>query len=366
VEAAYQENEVLTMRTLKHLPIDLWPPADRLAFDAAFARRDIFDDDRGPGSHLRAGTRQIITVAYRRWLGFLNATFQEALAQPPADRITPDRVRNFVERLREEVRPTTVAVVIENLHYAARLIASGRDWRWLKAVAVRLAALGRPADRFDRLVPPWFTVEHGIALMDAALALPLGSAKRRARQFRDGLLLSLISLWPIRRRSIASLTISRHVEFDDEGVNILLHADDTKSHRPESFRLPAELVPYLKTYLDRMRPILQSHLHDGLWASNKRCPLSAGRIYDIARARIRAEFGKHMCLHDFRRAASTFLAMDAPEKIGLIPGVLQHASPDVSDQHYNLARSTAASRRHSETLLTLRMSLQSGRTREET
>ena len=37
-----------------------------------------------------------------------------------------------------------------------------------------------------------------------------------------------------------------------------------------------------------------------------------------------------MCLHDFRRAAATFLAMDAPEKIGLIPGVLQHASPDVA------------------------------------
>lgn len=345
------------MRTLKHLPIDCWPAEDRLAFDAAFASRDIFDDDRGPGSHLRAGTRRIITVAYRRWLGFLDASFPQALAQAPVDRITPDRVRSFVEQLRGEVRPTTVAVVIENLHYAARLIAPGHDWRWLKAVAVRLAALGRPADRFDRLVPPWLTIDHGIALMDAAQALPLNSPKQRAVQFRDVLLLSLISLWPIRRRSIASLSISRHVEFDDEGVNILLYADDTKSHRPESFRLPAELVPYLKIYLDKMRPILNGHLHDGLWASNKRCPLSAGRIYDIARARMRAEFGKDMCLHDFRRAASTFLAMDAPEMVGIIPGVLQHASPDVTDQHYNLARSTAASRRHSEAVSNIRSGL---------
>jgi integrase len=52
-----------------------------------------------------------------------------------------------------------------------------------------------------------------------------------------------------------------------------------------------------------------------------------------------------MSLHDFRRAAATYLAMDAPEKIGLIPGVLQHASPDVSEQHYNLARSMQAGRR---------------------
>ena len=55
--------------------------------------------------------------------------------------------------------------------------------------------------------------------------------------------------------------------------------------------------------------------------------------------------GKAMGLHDLRRAAATFLAMDAPEKVGLIPGVLQHASPEVSDRHYNLARSVQAGRR---------------------
>jgi integrase/recombinase XerD len=52
-----------------------------------------------------------------------------------------------------------------------------------------------------------------------------------------------------------------------------------------------------------------------------------------------------MGLHDFRRAAATFLAMEAPDKIGLIPGILQHASPEVSQRHYNLARSVEASRR---------------------
>jgi hypothetical protein len=52
-----------------------------------------------------------------------------------------------------------------------------------------------------------------------------------------------------------------------------------------------------------------------------------------------------MSLHDFRRAAATFLAMDAPEKIGLIPGVLQHASPEVGERHYNLARSVHAGQR---------------------
>jgi hypothetical protein len=37
--------------------------------------------------------------------------------------------------------------------------------------------------------------------------------------------------------------------------------------------------------------------------------------------------------------------MEFPEKIGLIPGVLQHASPEPNERHYNLARSTKAGQR---------------------
>jgi integrase len=72
-----------------------------------------------------------------------------------------------------------------------------------------------------------------------------------------------------------------------------------------------------------------------------------------------------MGLHDFRRAAATFIATDAPEKIGLIQGVLQHASLDVSEQHYNLARSVEASRRFAAHLSKLRGRLQPVSTRHE-
>ena len=74
-------------------------------------------------------------------------------------------------------------------------------------------------------------------------------------------------------------------------------------------------------------------------------PLSAGGIYDIVRARTFKKFGKAMGLHDFRRAAATYLAMDAPDMVGLIPGMLQHASDKIAER-YNLAPSVQASRRH--------------------
>jgi len=120
----------------------------------------------------------------------------------------------------------------------------------------------------------------------------------------------------------------------------------------------ASLVPYLGKYIDTVRPrLLRRAAHDGLWASRKGCPLSDGRIYDIVRARIMTKFGKDMGLHDIRRSAATFIAMDSPDKVGLIPGVLQHASPDVGEQHYNLARSTRASQRYGTTIANVRTRL---------
>jgi integrase/recombinase XerD len=334
------------MRTLKHLPVNEWPEADREAFRAAYEPGDVFDETAGPGAHLAEGTRGWIRFTYRRWLGFLKANYPDDFSMPPAERIMPERVRAFIDHLSGEMKPSSVAILADRLCTAARLIAPTTDWAWLRSIKSRLASRARPEDRFDRLVPPLQTLNFGIELMDAALTLPMNGRKERESQYRDGLLLALLSLWPIRRRSIAALTISGHLEFDDAGLNILLHPSETKAKRAESFRVPEQLLPYLMRYLNEIRPVLFGRSkHDGFWASLGGGPLSEGRFYDIVRARVTARFGKAMGVHDFRRAASTFLAMDAPEKIGLIPGVLQHASPEVSERHYNLARSVEAGQR---------------------
>ena len=215
------------------------------------------------------------------------------LSLPPAERITPERVRAFINQLSTETRASSVAFVAHNLYQAARLIAPTTDWAWLRSLKSRLLSRAQPEDRFDRLVPAWRTLDFGIELMDEALKLPVTGHKRREIQYRDGLLLALLSLWPIRRRSIAALTVSRHLEFDDLGVNILLHPSDTKAKRAESFRVPEPLLPYLRRYLEEIRPRLLGRCeHDGLWASYQGRPLSGGRLYDIARARVFHKFGK--------------------------------------------------------------------------
>jgi integrase/recombinase XerD len=335
------------MRILKHLPLGLWPKADIDAFAKAYEEGDIFDETAGPGAHLAGGTRKIIHTAWRRWLGFVAAHYPADLVLAPADRITPEPVRAFIDQLGREVRPSTVAHVIGNLCYGARLIAPERNWNWLGSIVGRLAAQAKTLARFGRLVPPWHILDYGIELMETAPGVPSDGHLQSEIQYRNGLLLALISLWLIRRRSIEALTVSRHLEFDAAGVNILLFPEDTKAKRDESFRVPEQLLTYLLHYLKEIRPRFRRHSqHDGLWASYRGRPLTAGRIYDIFRELVMRRFGKAMGLHDRRRAGATFIATDAPDKIGLIPGMLQHASPEPGERFYNLARSVEASRRH--------------------
>jgi integrase/recombinase XerD len=334
------------MRELKHLPGNQWPEADRAAFRTAYEPGDVFDGTAGPGAHLSEGSRKMIEISYRRWLGFLKANHPVDLPIPPAERIKPERVRSFIKHLSAQSKPITVATAVHLLHAAAKLIAPTTDWAWLRSIKSRLGYRAWPEDRFDRLVPPLQTLNFGIELMDSALKQANSPNKQREIQYRDGLLLALESLWPIRRRSLTALTVSGHLEFDDAGMNILLHPTDTKAKRAESYRVPEQLLPYIMRYLQKIRPVLLGRReHDAFWVSYRGSPLIAGRLYDIARARVTAKFGKAMCLHDFRRSASTFLAMEFPEKIGLIPGMLQHASPEVNERHYNLARSAKAGQR---------------------
>lgn len=354
------------MRILKHLPIDQWPAADRAAWNAAFVAGDIFDDDGGPGAHLSPGSRQSITRAYRRWLGFLAATHPAALREPPDRRITLAMLEDFIDHLSEGVSVNTVAIFVTQLSYAARLIAPETDWAWLRSLKSRLVARTRSNDRFDRLVPPWRILDHGIALMDSPGASSKTVRMGREIAFRDGLQLALLSLWPIRRRSLAALTVSGHVERRGESTCIVLHPEDTKSGRAESFQVPDVLLDYVARYLDRIRPILLGDgTTDAFWVSSRGNAMCGQQLYERARRTTRAAFGRAMALQDFRRAAPTFVAMEAPEKIGIIPGVLQHASPEVGERYYNLSRSTAASRRQVAHVSNLRESLRGAWRRQQ-
>ncbi len=347
-------------RPLKHLPLTEWPVDDRRLFDAALTPGDIFDEERAGGAHFSKGTRKSLIYAWRRWLGFLKAMHPTALEWPAAEHITPSLVRAYIETLDTEVSATSVATMVAHFYCGARLVAPDHDWSWFEGLKRRLQARAHSEDRFERLVPPHQTLDLGIALMETADTLPASARKEREIQFRDGLIIAVLSLWPIRRRSIAALTLLRHVHrvAGDEHIEILLFPEDTKSKREESWPVPVILRPYLRRYLDEVRPrLLGGKNHDALWVGLGGRPLHDGGISLAVGRRTKKEYGQAMAPHDFRRSAATFLAAEAPEKVGLVPGILQHATPETGDRYYNLARSVSASRRHVATLSALKSRL---------
>ena len=98
-----------------------------MRFEAARQPRDIFDEAAAPCSNWSEGTWRRVETSYRRWLGFLVREYPRDLVLPAEDRITPERVRGFVEHLAGNVRDTTMVVNLGGLLMAARLLApSGR------------------------------------------------------------------------------------------------------------------------------------------------------------------------------------------------------------------------------------------------
>ena len=317
----------------KHLKIEDWPKTDRLAFEAAFMAGDIFDDQCPPGANLSVGSRRKNQNSYGRWLGHLAVADPEALLIPPGERLTVDRIRRFVLELQDEVRATTVASTVDGIYQTARLIAPAIDWSWLSGLKRRLHAQSEPLDRFGKLVMPDETLEIGVSLMESASDAVPRTHKLNEVEYRNGLIIALLTFWPIRRRSIAALTANRHIEQSEGRINLLLYSEDTKGRRSEAITLHPILFPYFEHYLAKIRPILLGEKTSvALWVSQRGGPLT----------------GKSMGLHDFRRAAGTYIAQTMPEKIGILPGLLRHCDPNTGQRHYNQARSETASRRFAE------------------
>ena len=189
------------MRKLKHLSQrDQLPMADIEAFAKAYEPGDIFEDTAGPGAHLAEGTRKM-TRQHRAGLASWQST-SERSPKPPADRITTDRGRAFIEHLRVEIRATSVAN--QSITFVCCTpIAPGPDGNG-SGRSTRLAA--RPSLRIARrLVPPWQTATRYGANGQGA-TLP---SARKQRSCNSEMGASVLLSLGIRRRSIAVLTVSR-------------------------------------------------------------------------------------------------------------------------------------------------------------
>ena len=332
----------------KQLPYAQWPAEDRPRWEAAFLPGDLFDDDNR-GTHLSQATRNALRVSYAQYLRFLSENHADLLSKPPHVRLDRLLIADYVGLMRKTNRDVSIVTSLHHLRLALRLICPKENWSWLLMIQKRIDATASRRPKRYGLVGSDQLYVVGLELMDDAVATADRQdriSKATAIQYRDGLLIALVAVTAIRRRTVTALNTSTHLVRSGNLWALEIPPADTKGKRALEFTLPASLAARIDLYLRKFRPRLPgAQRHDGLWPSNKGQPMSPDAIYAQVCKRTAKAWGFRVNLHRFRHAAGTLWSIEDPANVRGLKDLLGHASyDDTTEPHYMMSRSRIASR----------------------
>jgi len=148
---------------------------------------------------------------------------------PPAGQVTPDRIEAFVEELRARVGSVTTAQTIHKLRRAAQLLESEPGLHMARRDRKGLRRDDAPQSKDHRIVDPDRLFEAGLALIDEATANPHLTPLRRARQVRNGVMVALLVLCPIRLKNLLRSNCKRAFDGSGRDGGSCSDRKDTKS-----------------------------------------------------------------------------------------------------------------------------------------
>jgi integrase len=333
-----------TERKVRSLPFHLWPESDRVAWNAACQPATRLKRG-GSAGHLKLVTRDDHDLHYGNFLGFLDRCGLLQTDGPAAANVTPDKVEAYLAELKGRVSSVTVHGSICKLRRAAKYIAPGRDLTWLLEVAKDLAMVMRPRSKCGRVVSTEVLVEAGLPLIHEAEISQNLTKLGQAFQVRNGLMVSLLALCPIRRKNYAALEIGRSFVEIHGTWWIVLSASETKENRADERPIDELLTPYIDRYLDKYRPVLarSGNPSSALWLSaNDGTPITGKQLATVIGNTTLATVGVRVSPHLFRTcAASTVATLDGKNPC-LASALLDHTHPSVTNAHYNRATSFSA------------------------
>jgi integrase len=266
---------------------------------------------------------------------------------PPDARIDRLIVADYVAWRRKSCGEVSIAINLDHLRGALKLICPGADWSWLLTITKRIAAAPRRHPKYH-LVTSDRLYALGLELMDGA-AVDADAAKRISRahafQYRDGLIIALRALIPMRSRTVVAMRIGTHLVKAGDLWGLDIPATDTKNKRPLDYPIPAELSARIDLYLERFRSrVPGAERHTGVWASNQGRPMCAMAIYEAVGRRTNKAFGFAVNLHQFRHAAASFWSIRDPANVLGCKDLLGHASFGTTEKHYIMGQSRLAGR----------------------
>ena len=250
-----QQIESSEQATIRSLPIEFWPEADRKAWIAACQPSQRLKRG-GAGSHMKPITLNDLA---RRYGYFLDCMNRRGLLDPnkaAGGHVTPENVDAYLAELTARVGSVTAYGSIYKLRRACELIDPARDLSWLADIEKDLALVMRPRSKADRWVLTEVLVEAGLTLVAEAENSRKMSKLGQARQVRNGLMVAMLAMHPIRLKNFADLEIGRNFIEIKGSWWIVLSASETKEGRPDERRIDDLLHPALDRYLKKCRPLL--------------------------------------------------------------------------------------------------------------
>ncbi|WP_245306289.1 tyrosine-type recombinase/integrase [Roseovarius aestuariivivens] len=334
------------------LPFQDWPAADRTAFQALFAKGSPLDE-RGPLAHWRETSRVCMGRQYGRWLAWVSKQDPKALVLDPVDRATPQRLRNWCLS-ESDLAPATllghVGTVVRLCKYLAPEANFGLHQRLLAHLHHAKTKHGSPR-KSGRIYSSEVLLDVGQRLLQEN-ARP-DPDLQSAVKIRDGAIICLLALMPMRRRALSELALGTSLRVTSTNMEVWLDASMTKTGQPWDAVVPDAARAALQVYLECARPLLEargSGPQTALWLGRSGHPMHVNHFTRILCKRTEAYLGTAVSPHLFRDAAATTLARAASGAARMIPPILGHSTTRTAEQHYIQADTIAAGRKLAEAL----------------
>jgi integrase len=320
-----------------------WPLGDQTLWNRATQRAELFDED-GQAAHWSATSKGNAEKAYGFWAAFLSRFGRLDPDDHAAARASQENLQAYLQTL-QELNATSIANRFRDLYEALRVMCPNANQELLRQLVRRLQAVARRQERVrPNIVSTTKLYEAGIARMKRVSRTEYEKIDVRAVQFGDGLLLAMQACKALRRRNIVNTRIGVNLVRIGEVYVLQFTPRETKNGQSIRAELPRGLTPFVDRWLNEYRPtLLRDRVSDALWISCYRKPMDDATICWRFNRATEEELGVRLSPHHVRHCLATSVAVGLPQKVRILPFLLDHKGDATSRKYYVLADKLAAS-----------------------
>jgi integrase len=325
-------------------PLSEWPEADRVAWDRACIAPQRLRPG-GAAGRMKASTRVGLLRAYGYLLEFCHRGGLLDKTAEPGAHVTPGIIEAFVSELRDRVGSVTRVIYVSRIRAIAGFLAPEQDLSWLREIEGDLRYEAKPRPKYHRIVSSDRLGALGLELIRRSETSEHLTLLARARLVRDGLMISLLALCPLRLRNLAELRVGHQLSPIGDAWWITLDNVETKGGRSDERPVPEILAEPIHRWVEEWR-LLFHPSDDAFWPSIKGGSLAYTYVGHIITEVTRREIGIAVNPHLFRDCGVYTLAIHAGDRMGIASGLLQHTDPRTTEKHYNKGAMFIAVRRY--------------------